>query len=384
MAPGEQNLARPIILSANTSWYIHNFRLSLINHLQEEGFIVCIVASEDEYSNFLEKYGCRFIPITLDNKGTNPLRDSQTIFAYRSIYSSLQPSVALHFTPKPNIYGSLAARTLGILCINNIAGLGNAFIKNGLLSRIVRQMYKVSQSRAARVFFQNREDLEHFTSKRLVPKQTTELLPGSGVDTEKFAPLTKDPRSEVEGQVRFLLIARLIWDKGVGEYAEAARSLKAKYPNTEFTLLGFVDWNNPAAVPEGTIHGWEEEGILHWVGRQDDVRCFISQADCVVLPSYYREGTPRTLLEAAAMAKPLIAADSIGTREPVDDGETGFLCRPRDAHDLAEKMERIINMGRESREQMGWRGREKMIREYDENIVIEKYLKAIREITESC
>jgi glycosyltransferase involved in cell wall biosynthesis len=352
--------------------------------LQEEGYTVCVVAPEDEYSDFLEKYGCRFIPITLDNKGTNPIRDAQTIFSYRSIYSSLKPSVALHFTPKPNIYGSIASRMLGIPCINNIAGLGNAFIKNGLLSRIVRHMYKVSQSRAARIFFQNRDDLEQFTSKRLVPKRVTELLPGSGVDTEKFTPLISDRSSEDSSQVQFLLIARLIWDKGVGEYAEAARSLKAKYPNTEFTLLGFVDWNNPAAVPEDTIHGWEEEEIIRWVGRQDDVRSFISKADCVVLPSYYREGTPKTLLEAAAMAKPLIAADSIGTREPVEDGITGYLCRPRDAHDLAEKMEWIINMGHESREQMGWRGREKMIREYDENIVIEKYLKAIREITNSC
>jgi glycosyltransferase involved in cell wall biosynthesis len=245
-------------------------------------------------------------------------------------------------------------------------------------------MYKVSQSRAARIFFQNKDDLEQFTSKGLVPKGATELLPGSGVNTEKFAPLIRNRRSEVGGCVRFLLIARLIWDKGIGEYAEAARIIKAKYPNTEFMLLGFVDWNNPAAVPEDTIHGWQEEGILRWVGSQDDVRCFISQADCVVLPSYYREGTPRTLLEAAAMAKPLIAANSIGTREPVEDGETGFLCRPRDAEDLAHKMERIINMGRKSREQMGWLGREKMIREYDENIVIEKYLKAIREITNSC
>ena len=336
----------------------------MINRLQENGYTICVVAPEDEYSDFLEKNDCRFFPITLDNKGINPIRDAQTIFAYRSTYSSLQPSVALHFTPKPNIYGSLAARTLGILCINNIAGLGNAFIKNGLLSRIVRQMYKVSQSRAARIFFQNRDDLEQFTSKRLVPKRVTELLPGSGVDTEKFAPLIRNRRSEVGGCVRFLLIARLIWDKGVGEYAEAARSLKAKYPDTEFILLGFVDWNNPAAVPEDTIYGWEEEGILRWVGSQDDVRPFLSEADCVVLPSYYREGTPRILLEAAAMAKPSIAADSIGTREPVEDGETGFLCRPRDAHDLAEKMERIINMGRESREQMGWRGREKMIRKY--------------------
>ena len=394
-----------IALSANTSWYIYTFRLRLIRTLLQQGFHVAIVAPWDEYATRLEEEGCRVQSLRLQSKSTNPLTEIRTLYGYFRLYFSLRPAIALHFTPKPNIYGSLAARVLGILCINNIAGLGTAFIRKGWLSIVSRQLYKLTQRHASRVFFQNRDDLDFFVRSGLVPEASSDLLPGSGVDLEKFLP-TSDisgqmsdlrrqtpatrrqtpknslQRSDSEDSVRFLLIARLIWDKGIGEYAEATRIIKARYPETEFVLLGFVDHNNPGAVPEETIHDWEAEGLLRWVGSQEDVRPFIADADCVVLPSYYREGTPRTLLEAAAMAKPLIGADSIGTREPVEDGETGYLCQPRDTEDLAEKMERIIRMGSEARQQMGWRGREKMEREYDENIVIQKYMEAIGQVIE--
>jgi glycosyltransferase involved in cell wall biosynthesis len=340
----------------------------------------------------MEEEGCDFISIKLLSKSTNPVTECRSLTEYYRAYSRLRPSAALHFTPKPNIYGALATKMLGIPCVNNIAGLGTAFIRNSWLSIVSRGLYRISQRHSRKVFFQNKDDMRLFLDSAVIHRDRAELLPGSGVDLQKFAPPSdvknqsfgnRARKSDGGDRVRFLLIARLIWDKGIHEYVEAARLIKARYSGTEFILLGSPDHGNPSAVPEERIRGWEKEGVLTCVGRQDDVRPFISDADCVVLPSY-REGTPRTLLEAAAMAKPLIAADSIGTREPVEDGETGFLCRPRDAHDLAEKMERIINMGHERREQMGWRGREKMIREYDENIVIEKYLQAIREIANSC
>jgi len=375
-----------VVISANTSWYIHTFRLRLIRTLLQQGFHVALVAPWDEYAPRLEEEGCRVLSLRLQSKSTNPLTEIRTLYHYFRLYFSLRPAVALHFTPKPNIYGSLAARLLGIPCINNIAGLGTAFIRKGWLSTVSRGLYRISQKHPRKVFFQNKDDMQVFLDSALVRRDGVELLPGSGVDLQKFSPRS-DVRNQGSGDrargsdggdgVRFLLIARLIWDKGIGEYADAAGMIKARYPEAEFLLLGFVDHGNPGAVPEERILGWEKEGILTWVGRREDVRPFIAEADCVVLPSY-REGTPRTLLEAAAMARPLIAADSIGTREPVEDGINGYLCCPGDAQDLAEKMERIINMGRESREQMGWQGREKMIREYDENIVIEKYLRAIR------
>ncbi len=408
--------------------------MHLIRALLDQGHKVSIVAPRDEYTIRLEQAGCTFTPIRINNQGTNPVTETLTVWSYLRIYSRLKPEIILHFTPKPNIYGSMAAGMLKIPCINNISGLGTAFIREGLLGRVVRILYRLSQRSADKVFFQNKDDLDMFVASGLVKAHKAGLLPGSGVDVEKFNLRLRDlgiqrlrdwgieglgdlgieelrdsgieegrccnqssidiyqpsnegqdfqygPRESNPGTgVVFLLIARLIWDKGIREYAEAARIIKTGYPEAEFRLLGFVDENNPGAVPEETIREWEEEGILKWLGRQDDVRPYIAAADCVVLPSYYREGTPRTLLEAAAMGKPLIAADTVGTREPVQDGVTGYLCRPRDAGDLAGQMERMINIGHEKRLEMGQRGREKMEREYDENIVINKYMQVIQEI----
>ncbi|MGM0611733.1 MAG: glycosyltransferase family 4 protein [Thermodesulfobacteriota bacterium] len=396
---GDKKLRSVIVLSANTSWYIYNFRLSLIKRLQNEDFDIWVVAPKDDYVPLLQKEECHVLSPYLDNKGTNPFIELKAIRDYRRAYAVISPALVLHYTPKPNIYGSLAARSLGIPHINNIAGLGTAFIGNGLLPRIVRLLYRVSQQKADRIFFQNPDDLEMFTRRKLVPQERVDLLPGSGVDIGKFAPGDRGPQGEVqvrpkifsklfseaentEGEevVRFLLIARLIWDKGVGEFAHAARMIKEKHLGTEFQLLGFIDQGNPGAVPEERILSWESEGILTWVGRQNDVRPFISEADCIVLPSYYREGTPRSLLEAASMAKPVITTDAIGCRQAVDDGRTGFLCRSRDAEDLAEKMERIIDMGHRQRREMGRKGREKMVREFDEQIVLGKYVEIVRAI----
>jgi len=363
-----------IAIAANTSWYIYTFRFSLIKRLQEEGHEVCIVAPEDDYSALLKEAHCSCFFISLDNQGTNPFRELRTILAFRQLYASAQPSLALHYTPKPNIYGSLAARTLGIPCLNNISGLGTAFIRNGWLSHLVRLLYNVSQRHAAKVFFQNPDDLELFTGSGLVRKDKSELLPGSGVDLDWFAPRSRAAPSN--GKTIFLLIARLIWDKGVGEFADAARMITAKHPEAELQLLGFIDSNNPSAVPVERIRAWEEEGILSWLGRSDDVRPNIAGADCVVLPSY-REGTPRSLLEAASMARPVITTDAVGCRQVVDHGQTGFLCRPRSSEDLARTMERFLHLSDDERQAMGNKGRAKMLREFDERIVIDKYLEAI-------
>ncbi|EFI34230.1 glycosyl transferase group 1 [Desulfonatronospira thiodismutans ASO3-1] len=395
-----------IVISANTSWYIFNFRLRMIRELINQGFEVAVVAPEDEYLSRLVQEGCRILPINLLSKSINPLVEIKAIYQYVRIYSLLRPAAVLHFTPKPNIYGSLVAKMLGIPYINNIGGLGTAFAGNGWLCSMARVMYRFSQRSAVKIFFQNKDDLDMFIRCGMARPEQAELLPGSGVDLEKFNPELGDsgvhgkltcrqsndnsnqPLHEgqeylfqaPEDNVVFLLIARLIWDKGIGEYAEAARAIKAKYPDVEFMLLGFVDDNNPGAVPEKRIREWEAEGILKWVGRQEDVRLFIARTDCVVLPSYYREGTPRSLLEAASMGKPLIAADSVGTREPVENGINGFLCRPMDAMDLAAKMQLIIDMGPEKRLAMGIRGRKKMEKEYDENIVIKKYIEDIKAV----
>jgi glycosyltransferase involved in cell wall biosynthesis len=309
----------------------------------------------------------------MDNKGMNPGRDLLLLARFFNLMRSVRPDLFLGYTVKPNIYGSMAAHVLRIPVINNIAGLGTVFIKRGFLNQLVRGLYRISLSRSMRVFFQNDDDRQLFLSGALVCDSITDRLPGSGIDLMKFQPASLPARHDV----RFLLIARMLWDKGVGEYVEAARLLKRRGIKAELCLLGFLDVQNPAAISRKQVDEWVAEGVVRYLGVSDNVRDEIAQADCVVLPSFYREGTPRTLLEAAAMARPIVTTDSVGCRDVVDDGVNGYLCKPKDASDLADKMERIVSMSPAEREAMGLLGRVKIEREFDEQIVIDKYLSAI-------
>jgi len=365
-----------IAIVANTSWYIYNFRHKLIDSLLRKNYCVTAIAPKDEYSLMVQDSGCEFRDIRIDNNGKNPVKDLKTIFDFYRIYSQIKPTVILHYIPKPNIYGSVAARLAKIPFINNISGLGNTFIHKGVINFIVRILYRLSQAHAHKVFFQNPDDLKFFTQSRLVPSDKADLLPGSGVDIHKFYPQKKE-RTKI---FCFLLIARLLWEKGVKEYVEAARILKESCSDLQFQLLGFVDNNNPRSVSEEQIHKWEHDGYVIWLGSVDDVRPYIAEADCVVLPSY-REGTPRSLLEAASMGKPLITTDAVGCREVVDDGVNGFLCKTKNSSDLASVMQKMLQLTDEQRMAMGEKGREKMVREFDEQIVINKYLETIEEVT---
>lgn len=363
------------MIALNTAWNLINFRSGLIRSLVEQGYEVIAVAPFDEYATQLSTLGCRFIPLPMDNKGTNPGRDLLLLVRFFNLMRSERPDVFLGYTVKPNIYGSLAANALRIPVINNVAGLGTVFIKGGWLNQLVRGLYRVALSRSSKVFFQNDEDRQLFVSGGLVSEPIADRLPGSGIDLVKFQPTSLPAGPDV----RFLLIARMLWDKGVGEYVEAARVLKRRGIEAECCLLGFLDVQNPAAISSKQMDEWVAEGVVRYLGVSDNVREEIAQADCVVLPSFYREGTPRTLLEAAAMARPIVTTDSVGCRDVVDDGVNGYLCKPKDVSDLADKMERIVRMSPAEREVMGSLGRAKIEREFDEKIVIEKYLSAIEE-----
>lgn len=365
-----------IIIALNTAWNLYNFRSGLIRALVAAGYEVVAVAPHDEYAVRLREIGCRFIAMPMDNQGTHPGRDLTLLWRFYHLLKGERPAVYLGYTVKPNIYGSLAAQLLGVPVINNIAGLGAVFIKESWLTSLVRGLYRLALVRAAKVFFQNDDDRQMFVSSGLVPQAVTDLLPGSGIDLAKFVPVPLPGREAC----RFLLIARMLWDKGVGEFVEAARILSARGIKAEFCLLGFLDVENPSAISRQQMSDWEAEGVVRYLAVSDDVREEIAQADCVVLPSYYREGTPRTLLEAAAMARPIVTTDAVGCREVVDDTINGYLCAPKDASDLADKMERIVSMAPDEREAMGRRGREKVEREFDEQIVISKYLSAIEAV----
>ena len=368
---------KTIVVSINTSWNIINFRLGLLQALQKEGYDIVVVAPSDKYTELFKQYNFEYYDINMNNKGTNPIEDLKLIGSYYKLFKKIKPDLILNYTIKPNIYGTIAASFLNIPTVNNIAGLGTLFVNENIVTKIAKYLYKYSQSKASHVFFQNKEDFELFTSEQLVDIQKSSILPGSGIDTSKFIPI---PKTREDDKIVFLLIARMLWDKGIQEYVEAARIIKSKYNNVEFQLLGFLDVANKTAISKEQMDLWVEEGVVNYLGTSDNVKNEISQADCIVLPSFYREGTPRTLLESASMAKPIITTNNIGCKDVVDDGVNGYLCKVKDKNDLADKLEKMILLSDDERVAMGQKGREKMKKEFDEQIIIDNYLSVIQKI----
>ena len=363
---------RAIVIAANTSWNLVNFRANIITALIEQGFRVVAIAPRDSYSEQLVLMGVEFHALDFRSSAISPTRDGLLFLRYLGLLRAIRPAAFLGFTIKPNIYGSLAARLLGIPAINNVSGLGTAFIKQGLITRIATNLYRQAFRRSATVFFQNDEDRTQFVAARIVDPARTRLLPGSGVDLERFtpAPLPEGPR------FAFLLIARLLWDKGVQEYVDAAALVKRRYPDARFQILGFADVDNRTAVPRATLDRWVGDGLIEHLGATDDVRPHILAADCVVLPCY-REGLPRSLLEASAMARPIVATDVPGVRDVVEDRVTGLLCTVRSAEALAQAMLAMIELPVAARRAMGQAGRARVERDYGLNEVTRGYLAAI-------
>lgn len=366
-----------VVISINSAWNIFNFRAGLIKALVEHGYEVIAVAPYDDYVPRLQALGCTYVELPMDCNGTNPLRDMMLFYRYVKVLRTIRPVAFLSYTIKPNIYGSLAAQALGIPVINNIAGLGATFIRNNYLTRIVRGLYKLAMKRSCRIFFQNADDRKLFLESGLAREEVSGLVPGSGVNLTRYS--AQPAPSLEQRRFRFLFVGRMLRDKGVEELAEALRLLRQQGHDVECQLLGFVDPANANAVSMEKIRGWEKDGILSYLGKTDDVRPYIGLADCVVLPSY-REGVPRSLLEAAAMARPIIATDVVGCRDAVDHGINGYLCQVKDPVDLASKMAQMVALAPQQRTAMGTAGRYKVEVEFDEQIVIKRYLGALHEI----
>lgn len=374
--------SRTVVIAANAAWNLVNFRSGLISALIDAGYDVVGAAPPDAAAEAgLRKLGARFAPVPIDSKGVSPGRDIATLLAFRRLFRAERPICFLGYTVKPNVYGSLAARLCGVPAVNNISGLGTAFIARTWLTPVVERLYRLGLASAHRVFFQNDDDRAMFVARGLVSGERTQVLPGSGIDLAAFVPHPAPARANSEA-LTFLLIARMVRDKGVLEYAEAARLLKARHPQWRFRIVGFLDVENRTAIGRATMEAWVAAGDVLFDGPSPDVRPHIAAADCIVLPSY-REGTSRVLLEAAAMARPIVATDVPGCREVVDDGVSGFLCAARDPQSLADAMERIGAASDAGRARMGAAGRAKVERSYDERIVIDAYLDAIRAIERS-
>lgn len=360
-----------VLLSVNAAWNIAHFRRPVVRALAADGHRLTALAPADDAVAGLERDGVRHLHLPMDNRGMNPLRDAGLTLRLHRHFRAEDPDVILSWTIKNNVFGALAAKRRGIPFIPNVSGLGTAFLSGKTVQTVAEGLYRTAFRGLDTVFFQNEEDRALFLSRRLTTERQSRLLPGSGIDLAHFAPA---PLPE-DGPV-FLMIARLLRDKGVVEFVEAARIVRTRHPQARFQLLGSADAENRSAIDRATLDGWIAEGVVEYLGTMPDVRPAIAAATCIVLPSY-REGAPRVLIEGAAMARPLIATDVPGCRQVVDRDRSGLLVRPRDAADLAAAIERFIALPRSAQEAMGRAGRARMQRDYDEAHVVTAYLEAI-------
>jgi glycosyltransferase involved in cell wall biosynthesis len=364
-------MARIAIL-ANSSWNIEHFRSGLVRALLLKGHEVMTVSPDAEGVRVGEqRVPHRTCP--MDRSGRNPLSELALVRGLRRIIIEESPDIVLGFTIKPNIYGCTVCRLLGVPAVPNVTGLGTAFLGGSAFRRAILLMYRFAFARAKAVFFQNPDDEALFLRERIVVPGRSRVLPGSGIDLAHFQPAALPP------EPRFLMIARLLGDKGVREYVEAARMLRTRLPSASFTLLGELDRHNRSAVGAEELDAWVREGVVDYLGAVQDVRPHIRNSAAIVLPSY-REGLPRTLLEGAAMGRPLIGTDVPGCRELVRDGLTGFRCEARNSDSLAAAMERLARVRPEERARLGAEARLMAEREFDEAIVTRAYLEVVESL----
>lgn len=365
---------KKILILANHDVGLYNFRMELIERLIREGFEVHFSVPDGSKVSLIEAVGAVFHPTSLNRRGKNPLQDLGLLWFYVRLIRHIRPGVVLTYTAKPNIYGGMACKMLRVPQLANITGLGSELHGNGKAAVLLRHLYRVGLKRAKTVFFQNVRDRDYFTENRLLFNQDTVVLPGSGVNLERFNPLEEKTFSSA-GKASFLFISRIMKDKGIEEFLDAACRVKAEYPACTFTILGFHEGDTYKVRIEKLL----EEGVLKSVSFSEDTRLQMADADCVVLPSWH-EGMSNVLLEASASGLPIITNDIPGCREAVVEGVSGLLCVAKDTASLVDNLERFVRLSSEEKETMGEAGRRLMEERFDRNRVIEAYVEHISKV----
>jgi glycosyltransferase involved in cell wall biosynthesis len=366
--------AGTVAISANSAWNLLHFRRPIISRLVELGWRLVAVVPEDELRTDLERLGVEVHPLAMDPRGISPLADSALLFRYYRLLRALNPAVFMTFTAKPNIFGSAAAAWAGIPSINTVSGLGTGFLSGRVLETISTSLYRWSLRRSYRVFFHNAEDRELFIQRKILREDQAAVVSGSGVSLSDFSPVPSITCAEAP---TFLFIGRFLKDKGVHEFLAAAAAVKSVRP-ANFQMIGSFD-AHPRAASAEAVRQAVTMGHVELLGARAEVQPFIAAADCIVLPSY-REGLPRVLLEAAAMAKPAITTDVPGCRHVVENGLTGLICEPRSVKSLTEAMLTFASIPAEVRHAMGQRARSKAEDEFSQEGVVDTYVKATEEI----
>lgn len=361
---------RKIIIFSNHDLYTYKLRKELIKNLIDNGFKVIIVLPYGKYVDFLKEMGCEYVNLPYNRRGMNPLEDLKLLFNYLKIIKNIEPDVVLSYTIKPNIYGGMACRILKIPYIPNITGLGTSIENRGILQKIVLFLYKIGIGKAAMVLFQNNRNMQLFKDNKIV-KNNAKLIPGSGVN---LADHPYEEYSENGGIINFLYIGRIMKDKGILEFIEAATIIKSIYDKAVFDIIGDGEEMYIKQIQQSA-----EKGVVNYYGKQDDVHSFIKRSHAIILPSYH-EGIANVLLEAASTGRPVLASNVAGCRETFDDGISGLSFEAKSIDSLVDTIKRFIELPYNKKKLMGIEGRKKVEREFDRNIVVDAYLKELKTI----
>lgn len=374
----EKSRKKKILLVDNSSWNIYNFRLPLVKKLIQQGHEVVVISPIDEFIHYIHKFVfIRHLPSKhLHPRSKNPFRDLLLFISLFFVYRREKPDLIFHFTIKPNIFGSLAARLAKVRSVSVVTGLGYTFLHPKGLNRIIPRLYKFAFKGIEKLVTYNTDDQADFVNKRIVPTEKCLIIPGSGVNTNHFKPI---PKPEDNRKFIFLFIGRLLYDKGLQEYVDAAIGLKQNYRNVECWLAGDLHDANPSGVPTEKLLHWIETQHIRYLGRVMDVRNIVATADVVVLPSY-REGVPRVMLEALSMGKPVITTDTAGCRETVVHGLNGYLVPAKNVDALTLAMSAMMDAPEAVLEQMGIESRKRALNLFDKKIVTDVYMSLLDEL----
>jgi glycosyltransferase involved in cell wall biosynthesis len=359
-----------IAFVGNTSFSLYKFRLGVMRSFIAKGYKVIAIAPKDEYSELFDEENIEFIPIQIDSKGTNIIKDSKLIFKLLKIYKENQINFIFHYTIKPNIYGSIACRILDIPSIAITTGLGFSFNKKNIFNLFIKTLYRFSLQKVLEVWFLNTNDRDIFVKNSIIKKDKAFILNSEGIDSEFYKPIEKESESK---RFTFLLLSRLIKEKGIEEYVKAAEILQQKGFDVECQLLGKQEIDSAKSISLETVKDWHNKGIINYLGEFIDIRKYIANCDCVVLPSYYMEGVPRCLMEAMSMERPIITTNNVGCNELIINDVNGLICEPKNIIDLARKMEEMSKTNHLERLKFGINGRKRILDYFDESKIVEQY-----------
>ncbi|MCB2296773.1 glycosyltransferase family 4 protein [Clostridium tagluense] len=361
---------KKVLILVNHDVVIYNFRKELVESLLQEGYEVYISSPNGERIDDLVAMGCKYIEASISRHGTNIIEELKLLYYYKKIIKDVKPDVVLSYTIKPNIYGGMACESLNVPYIANITGLGSAVENKGVMQNISIILYKIAFRKINCVFFQNTENRQFFINNNIAIDKHR-LIPGSGVNLKQFHVLDYPSDETIE----FTFISRIMKEKGIDQYIEAAEYIRNKYPNTVFHICGFCE-----EAYEEKLKILQDKGIINYHGMQRDVRVILEKTHCTIHPTYYPEGMSNVLLESAACGRPVITADRSGCREVVDDGMNGYIVEQQNSKDLIEKIEKFLKLGYEEKKKMGLVGRKKVEDEFDRQIVVEAYMDEIEKV----